>query len=51
MSNEQSELTKDLRDGTLWVTFNRPAARNALTFAMYSALADICATAGAPAEC
>lgn len=45
MSNEQPELTQDLRDGTLWVTFNRPAARNALTFAMYNALADICTTA------
>jgi enoyl-CoA hydratase len=26
-----------------WITFNRPAARNALTFAMYERLAEICA--------
>jgi enoyl-CoA hydratase/carnithine racemase len=26
-----------------WITFNRPAARNALTFAMYEGLAAICA--------
>jgi len=45
MKNEQPELIQEVRDGTLWVTFNRPAARNALTFGMYSALADICADA------
>lgn len=37
-----SELTSRVKDQTLWVTFNRPEARNALTFAMYDALAEIC---------
>lgn len=38
-----SEITSELRDQTLWVTFNRPEARNAITFAMYKELARICA--------
>lgn len=37
-----SELTADLRGQTLWVTFNRPEARNALTFGMYQELARLC---------
>jgi enoyl-CoA hydratase len=36
------ELLYELRDGVGYVTFNRPQARNALTFAMYERLADIC---------
>ena len=44
MSMQTPELIEDLRDGILWVTFNRPEARNALTFAMYERLAAICAT-------
>jgi enoyl-CoA hydratase/carnithine racemase len=44
MSTQIPELIEDLRDGILWVTFNRPEARNALTFAMYERLAAICAT-------
>ncbi len=36
------ELTQHLNDGVLWVAFNRPEARNALTFAMYDALANLC---------
>ncbi|GFE48921.1 enoyl-CoA hydratase [Roseobacter cerasinus] len=39
-----SELTSEMKGQTLWLTFNRPEARNALTFAMYDALAEICAT-------
>lgn len=39
------DLLEDLRDGTLWLTFNRPEARNALTFGMYARLADICKNA------
>jgi enoyl-CoA hydratase/carnithine racemase len=31
-----------VREGVGWVTFNRPAARNAFTFAMYERLAAIC---------
>ncbi len=37
-----AELTAEHRDGTLWIAFNRPQARNALTFAMYEALARYC---------
>jgi enoyl-CoA hydratase len=40
------ELLYDVRDGIGRITFNRPAARNALTFAMYERLAEICAGAG-----
>ncbi|WP_212523489.1 enoyl-CoA hydratase/isomerase family protein [Actibacterium sp. MT2.3-13A] len=37
-----SDLTHEIRGRTLWIAFNRPAARNALTFGMYEALADLC---------
>jgi enoyl-CoA hydratase/carnithine racemase len=36
------DLLYEVRDAIGWVTFNRPAARNALTFAMYEGLAAIC---------
>ena len=36
------DLLFDLRDGIGRVTFNRPQARNAFTFAMYERLAEIC---------
>ena len=39
------ELLYELRDGIGVVTFNRPEARNALTFGMYEGLAEICETA------
>ena len=39
------DLLFDLRDGIGKVTFNRPQARNAFTFAMYERLAEICAQA------
>ena len=39
-----TEIIDELKDGVLWVTFNRPEARNALTFAMYDRLADLCST-------
>lgn len=42
MTEQQNELTESLQDGILWVTFNRPQARNALTFGMYERLAQIC---------
>lgn len=44
MSTESSateELLYETRDGVAYVTFNRPQARNALTFAMYERLAEI----------
>jgi enoyl-CoA hydratase/carnithine racemase len=37
------ELLVDVGDGIARVTFNRPEARNALTFAMYEGLAGLCA--------
>lgn len=42
MTDTAPELLQEERDGTLWIIFNRPAARNALTFGMYEQLADIC---------
>jgi enoyl-CoA hydratase/carnithine racemase len=36
------ELLTDIRDGIARATFNRPQARNALTFAMYEGLAAFC---------
>jgi enoyl-CoA hydratase len=44
--DQQSQTSDDIlletRDGIGKVTFNRPQARNALTFAMYERLAEIC---------
>jgi enoyl-CoA hydratase/carnithine racemase len=40
------ELIYDIAHGVGHVTFNRPAQRNALTFAMYARLAEICADPG-----
>ncbi len=37
------DLLYEVADGIGHVTFNRPAQRNALTFAMYARLAEICA--------
>ncbi|EDQ06558.1 Short-chain-enoyl-CoA hydratase [Sulfitobacter indolifex] len=42
MNSETPDLSEDLRDGVLWITFERPEARNALTFAMYERLAALC---------
>lgn len=36
------ELLIETRGAIRWVTFNRPESRNALTFAMYDGLADVC---------
>jgi enoyl-CoA hydratase len=41
------ELLYEVDDGIGRITFNRPQARNALTFAMYERLAEICAEADA----
>jgi len=40
-----NDLLYEVRDGVAYVTFNRPQARNALTFAMYERLAEICGIA------
>jgi enoyl-CoA hydratase/carnithine racemase len=44
------ELIYDKRGDTGWITFNRPQARNALTFAMYEGLAEICGRVGTTHE-
>lgn len=51
MTNEASapseaELLYEVTDGVATVSFNRPAARNALTFGMYAELSKICQTVG-----
>jgi enoyl-CoA hydratase/carnithine racemase len=43
-TKSDSELLYEVSDGIGLITFNRPAARNALTFAMYDRLAEICAS-------
>lgn len=48
MNTETPELIRELRGETLWLTFNRPAARNALTFGMYQTLAEACS--GVPVD-
>jgi enoyl-CoA hydratase/carnithine racemase len=45
MTEATDELLYEVRDRIGWVTFNRPAARNSLTFAMYEGLAEICEAA------
>ncbi len=45
METQDSEILYEIRDGIGYVTFNRPAARNAFTFGMYEALAKICGEA------
>jgi enoyl-CoA hydratase len=42
----EADLLYEVRDGIGRVTFNRPQARNSLTFGMYERLAEICANAG-----
>src|SRR3712207_5148582 len=36
------DLLYEVRDGIARIIFNRPQARNALTFAMYERMAEIC---------
>jgi enoyl-CoA hydratase len=46
MGKEDSkDLLFEVRDGIGVITFNRPQSRNALTFAMYDGLAEICRAA------
>lgn len=45
-----NELIQERRGSALWLTLNRPQARNALTFAMYDGLAEICSSVGADPE-
>jgi len=41
----EDELIYEVTDGIGVITFNRPQSRNALTFAMYERLSDLCANA------
>ena len=41
----EDELLYEVNDGIGLITFNRPRARNALTFAMYERMAEICSQA------
>ena len=41
------DLLYSVTDGVARLTFNRPQARNALTFAMYAQMAAICETVNA----
>jgi enoyl-CoA hydratase len=41
----ENDILYAFRDGVGYVTFNRPQARNAFTFAMYERIAEICAQA------
>ena len=45
-----SDLVADRRGSAIWVTFNRPEARNAMTFAMYEALFECCEEVDADAS-
>src|SRR4030088_3258163 len=42
----EADLLYEVRDGVGRITFNRPQARNSLTFGMYERLAEICASTG-----
>jgi enoyl-CoA hydratase/carnithine racemase len=44
------EILTERRDRVLWITFNRPQARNAMKFTMYARLAELCAEINADAE-
>lgn len=41
-SDQEDELLFEMKKGIGWITFNRPQARNAMTFAMYDRLTEIC---------
>jgi enoyl-CoA hydratase len=41
-SDQEDELLFEMKEGIGWITFNRPQARNAMTFAMYDRLTEIC---------
>lgn len=46
MEQETEDLIYEVKNGIGWITFNRPRARNAFTFAMYEGVAEICRNAG-----
>ncbi|WP_193172887.1 enoyl-CoA hydratase/isomerase family protein [Nisaea nitritireducens] len=46
MEHATEDLIYEVKGGIGWITFNRPKARNAFTFAMYEGVAEICRDAG-----
>jgi len=48
--SETDQVLYDVREGVGWITFNRPEARNAFTFAMYDRLQEICVNAAPDGE-
>lgn len=46
VTTQEADLLYEVHDGIGRITFNRPQARNSLTFSMYERLAEICARAG-----
>ena len=44
------EIRTERRGKALWISVDRPAARNALTFAMYDRIAAVCREANADAQ-
>src|SRR6202158_2915643 len=46
----EADLLYEVRRGLGRITFNRPQARNSLTFSMYERLTEICASAGKDAS-
>lgn len=44
MTEKESELLIDRRGAVMWITFNRPEARNAMTWNMYDRLKSACAS-------
>ncbi|GAC1346101.1 MAG: enoyl-CoA hydratase/isomerase family protein [Myxococcales bacterium] len=42
-TDRTNEVLFTVQDGVAWLTFNRPEARNAMTFGMYTRLTEICA--------
>jgi enoyl-CoA hydratase/carnithine racemase len=47
VADAAQDLIYSVEDGIARITFNRPQARNALTFAMYERMAEICETVNA----
>jgi enoyl-CoA hydratase/carnithine racemase len=43
--SNSADLLHEVKDGIVRITFNRPQARNAMTFAMYERMAEICSAA------
>ena len=43
MTDAANEILFEVKDSVAWLTFNRPEARNAMTFGMYTRLKELCA--------